>query len=201
MRYIIAFLILGFLTSCSLGERIFGLPDNPESRLDLKLTYFTQDDTIAYTVREIVEEQSVNQANTNTLNTIGLIKSLVMTAVSDAGDSIEFELWLYYQEKPKTEEGELQIDGDTGEWDYVDQEREVEDFFLNESTRRRVIIQRGFVSFEKEHSVITKTRKVEVDGQEQTWIEMDLNGEAYGWFGPGLLPYFEFEGSFEGVIE
>lgn len=201
MRYLIGLLLLLALNSCAIGERIFGLPDNPPAELDLSLTYFAKQDTIHYSIDRVISEQAVNQAiRYGNADTYSLVKSLVMTAASTEGDTLTVEIWFHYGEKPVAEVGDIALVTGSQEWDYVDQEREVEDYFGNEALKRRIIIN-NTVSFDHAHSTILNTRSVLVNDKAETWLKMELAGESYGWYSPDSLPYYSFEGRFTGVIK
>lgn len=142
------------------------------------------------------------------IDSVELIQEISFDILLENNDTLSFGFWLIKREDrqlinlgpydPVYNRGE--------EWDYINFSDEVENFYYDFKEARillnnNVIFQIG--SSDNLFKVVN-AREVLIEGEKKTYLEVNFEGTAYGWYDPSGIAQEVFKiskGVFKGVIE
>ncbi len=89
-------------------------------------------------------------------------------------------------------------------WDYLSYEDEAENFYRHYTDARLIINGKVLFSGDESGSIeVVSTKKVVIEGTEETWLEIHFKGEVFGVYDPfkEYEGYIVRSGVFKGIIE
>lgn len=190
------------LLSC---EKENNLEPNPNTIIEFQVEQKNSNNDFISNVEKILNITK-NSRWDYSLDTVILIKEINIDLLLTNDDTLNFGLWFLKYDNRNL----VNLYADTliytgKDWDYIDFDNEVNNFYKN-FNEARVLINNN-VFFHHEISPDFKILSIDeifIEGKNKSLIEISFEGTAYGWYDPHG-EYKEFykikNGFFKGIIE
>lgn len=203
-NFIFLMLFPVFFAACE-KDRI---EDMPAASVHFDIERSNSTDDYSETVTNVLRPaQKISRFRYGT-DSVMIIREIQFNLRLSNGDSLDFGFWMIAYESP-----ELLILGEYDakyhhgeEWDYLSYDTEVSDFYKG-FREARILVNSNVIfidSPQNDKFEIVRAEEVFIDGKFKTYLEIEFEGEAYGWYDPlGMYQevYRITNGVFKGFLE